>query len=85
MSEDDQIQAYNAEPIVVSYEPEVEIDYDALGSFVEDEMTQEDLAALFAAALKVDALERGANGWKFSEPERTILGKVQSAARLAGL
>lgn len=83
MSEDDQIQTYNAEPIVV--EPEVEIDYDALGSFVEDEMTEEDLATLFAAVLKVDALERGANGWKFSEGERTILGKVQSAARLAGL
>lgn len=84
MNEENQIQDASL-PVTPEVEDTDEIDYDALGNFVEDEMTEEDLAALFAAVLKVDALERGASGWRFTEAERTILGKVQSAARLAGL
>lgn len=89
MSEDDQIQTYNAEPIVVEAKAEEaeefdEIDAEGLGSFVE-ELDDDELVSLFEALVKVDALERGAHGWKFTEKERTILGKAQSAARLAGL
>ena len=61
-----------------------EIDAPALGQYIED-LSDSELISLFEAVLKVDALERGANGWKFTEAERTVLGTAQSAARLAGL
>lgn len=64
-------------------------DIEHLRNFVYDEddegLDDDAVAALFSAILKVDALERGSDGWKFTEPERTALGKAQSVARLAGL